>query len=450
MKRIISVVLLCIFVLGFACACGKKQSQNNSSTNAVTENSSTITTNSDVMSETASESENSSDNSSNKEEDSSQKPTSSKANITRPGTSSNSQSVKVSPLDRKCVVMCGLSTDTANSYGTSREAALSEIADIAAAGYINSLSDRGNIKKDDWWEVVIKYDLTVWYSEFALYDSSKVQADGTKLTIDEHFKTLYDTIDNYVKPYPERWERFNGFWFDEHIWRGETNADFVTVTKTLYQKYGKRLYAVVATGEISGVEGNEDLIGTSAENMKKMLGSSFKYVTDAGFDSYGIDVREGALNGDIKHRYEEEMPGIYDGKSYYREYTELITRLVDHNFNLWYLPCAYTCSVAGGLDGIKKADEGYCLGHLEFFYNELENKRYAGGLMLYVYGLSEKSENNGTRGLKYHLVVENGDYASEDIYKLHPETDKWKRYSEKLRWVVKKYNSQEVPLLKKL
>lgn len=144
------------------------------------------------------------------------------------------------------------------------------------------------------------------------------------------------------------------------------------------------------------------------------------------------------------------MPGIYDGKSYYREYTELLLRLVDYDVNLWYLPCAYTCSVAGGLGGIKKADEDYCFGHLEFFYNELETRQYAGGLMLYVYGLSEKSEKNGTRGLKYHLVIGNGDYASEDIYKIHPETSKWKKYSQRLRQIVSDYNSRKANILRKL
>ncbi len=444
MKKIIAAALLCFFVFGIACSCGQKDKQNDSSTTIAPEkNSSTITTTSDVSSEVDTESE---EGSSKKEDNSSKGSTSSKLQVVRPGSSgssSNSQSIKVAPADRKCVVMCGFSTDTAKSYGTSREASLQEMEDVIAAGYVNSLSDRGNFKHDDYWEIVIKYDLTVWYSEFALFDS-------TKKTIDQHFKALYDEVDNYIKPYPERWERFNGFWFDEHIWRGETNEDFVTVTKTLYQKYGKRTYAVVATGEISGIEGNEDLIGTSADEMNKMLGSSFKYVTDAGFDSYGIDVREGAPNNDIAHRYQDEMPGIYDGKSYYREYTDLLTRLVDHNFNLWYLPCAYTCSVAGGLNGIKKADEGYCLAHLDFFYNELENKQYAGGLMLYVYGLSEKSENAGTRGLKYHLVVEEDDYASEDIYKLHPETDKWKRYSQRLRQIVNNYNSKKANILRKL
>ena len=314
--------------------------------------------------------------------------------------------------------------------------------DVIAAGYVNALSSRENLKKDDFWELILKYDLTVWYSEYATYNSSKK-------TIDQHFKTLYDIVDNHIKPYPERWERFNGFWFDEHIWRGETNEDFRTVTKTLYQKYGKRTYAVVATGEISGIEGNEDLIGTSADEMNKMLPEAFEFVTDAAFDSYGIDVREGAPNNNIADRYKDEMPGIVDGPSYYREYAQLLLRLVGHKVNIWFLPCAYTCTISGGIDGLKKANEDYCLAHLNFFYDELEMHEYAGGLMLYVYGLSEKSENGGTRGLKYHLVVE-GDIDSAEVYKLHPETKKWKKYSKRLREIVAKYNSKEVEFIREL
>ena len=69
--------------------------------------------------------------------------------------------------------------------------------------------------------------------------------------------------------------------------------------------------------------------------------------------------------------------------------------------------------------------------------------------MLYVYGLSAKSEGNGTRGLKYHLAVEDADYASEDFYKIHPETDKWLKYSKRLRQIVKAYNSEKAPFIRK-
>ena len=445
MKKIIASLLLCAFSSLLVCSCAKNP-EASSSTAAKPELSSTITTTSEISSED--ESKTSLDSSSKKENNSSKKPTSSKKPANN-SSSSSSQSVKVAPADRRCVVFCGMSYPTANSYGNTREDAFKEIADIAKAGYINSLSEREYLALDEYWDIVIKYDLTVWYSQYALFDSSKVQEDGTLLTLDEHLSVLYDIIDNHVKPYPERWERFNGFWYDEKIWRGQTNADFLAETKAIYQKYGKRNYAVLATGEFSGVEGNEELIGTKADEMDKILPSSFKYITDAGFDSYGIDVRDGAPNGNLIEKYQDTMPGIYDGESYYREYTELLLRLIGRDVNLWYLPCAYTCTVAGGLGGIRKADEGFCLGHLDFFYRELEERKYAGGLMLYVYGLSDKSENAGIRGLKFHLAVEQDGY-SMDAYKIHPETPKWIDYSTRLRQIVKDYNSKKESFVRKI
>ena len=444
MKRIISGILLCAFASILICSCSKK-TESNSSTVVETEKNSSIVTTSSVNTQMDSEPQSSSSN--KKEENSSEKPNSSQVENASTA-SSNSQSVKVAPADRKCVVFCGMSYPTANSYGDTREDTFREIADIAKAGYINSLSEREYLELDEYWDIVIKYDLTVWYSQYALFDSTKIQEDGTTLTIDEHLEYLYSVVDEHIKPYPERWERFNGFWYDEKIWRGQTNADFVTETKAIYQKYGKRNYAVLATGEFSGVEGNEELIGTKADEMDKILPSSFEYITDVGFDSYGIDVREGASNGNLAEKYKDEMPGIYDGESYYREYTEMLLRLVGRDINLWYLPCAYTCTIAGGVGGIRKADEGYCLGHLNFFYNELENRKYAGGLMLYVYGLSEKSENAGIRGLKYFLAVESEGYTM-DAYKIHPETPKWIYYSVRLRQIVKDYNSQKANILRK-
>ena len=199
----------------------------------------------------------------------------------------------------------------------------------------------------------------------------------------------------------------------------------------------------MATGEFSPIEGNAGITGDTVSDDRKIKPEAFRYITDVAFDAYGTDVRDGALNDDIARRYKDIMPGIVDGKSYYREYTKRLLNMIDHNVNLWYLPCAYTCSVSGGLDGIKKADEDYCLAHLNFFYNELKTRTYSGGLMLYVYSLSDESENKGTKGLQHFFVVET-DYDSDGTYKIHPETPKWKKYSQRLREIVKEYNSTKV------
>lgn len=205
----------------------------------------------------------------------------------------------------------------------------------------------------------------------------------------------------------------------------------------------------MATGEFSPIEGNAGITGDTVSDDRKIKPEAFRYITDVAFDSYGIDVREGALNDNIEKRYKDIMPGIHDGKSYYREYTKRLINMIDHPVNLWYLPCAYTCSVSGGLDGIKKADEAYCLVHLNFFNDELKNQQYAGGLMLYVYSLSKESEDKGTRGLQHVFVVEAQD-DSDEMYKIHPETPKWRGYSQRLREIVREYNSTKVSITDKL
>ena len=63
--------------------------------------------------------------------------------------------------------------------------------------------------------------------------------------------------------------------------------------------------------------------------------------------------------------------------------------------------------------------------------------------MLYVYGLSKESEDKGTKGLQHFFVVE-ADYASDEEYVIHPETPKWKKYSQRLREIVREYNSNKV------
>ncbi len=446
MKRIISSLLLITFAFALLCGCKPRSNANESSIGTKSE----ISMSSNVTTESApAVSEDDKENSSKKEEnkpsssskkEENKKPDSSKITVNRPtaGNSSQSEHTKVSVNDRKTVVFCGMSADTANSYGNTLEDALREMNDIAKAGYINAISTRELCKQDKFWDMVIENDLTVWYSAWAIFDSSKK-------TLEQYMAPLHNIVDNYIKPYPERWEHFAGFWYDEKIWRKETNADFITETKHVYQRYGKRTYAVVATGEFTSIEGND--IGVTGDQMKKMSREAFKYITDAGFDSYGIDVRDGALNGDIKNYYKKVSEDIYDGPSYYREYTRIFLELIGKPVNLWYLPCAYTCKITGGLDGITKADEQYCLAHMNFFYEELENQEYAGGLMMYVYGLSKESEDAGRKGLKYHLVVE-ADDTSEELYKIHPEYPKWKSYSKRLREIVKEYNTTKVNLVK--
>lgn len=443
MKKIVASILLCAFACALISSCAPKTPIENSSTAAESEkNSSTITTTSEIVSDTDTESEKPSDSSSKKEDNTSKKPTSSKITVGRPGSSTQSGSIKVAVADRMDIVMCGFAPSYADYYGTDRKSGIREMEDIIATGYVNALSiGVDGLKNEDIWELVVKYDLGVWCSAWAVFDSKKK-------TLEQYTKNINEMV-AFVKQNDEWWSRFKGFWYDEKVWRRETNEDFIAETKYVYQKFGKRTYAVLATGEFSPIEGNAGITGDTVSDDRKIKPEAFRYITDVGFDSYGIDVRDGALNNDIARRYEDIMPGIVDGKSYYREYTKRLLNMIDHPVNLWYLPCAYTCTVSGGLNGIKRADEGYCLAHLDFFHGELEQQEHAGGLMLYVYGTSKESEAKGTKGLQHFLAVE-ADYSSDEMYKLYIETPKWRRYSERLREIVKKYNSEKANVTNKV
>ena len=308
--------------------------------------------------------------------------------------------------------------------------------DIISAGYVNSLCETSLLRDKEYWKFIIDNDLTVWYDANSLFDSSTT-------TLDSYLSYLYKTVDQYIIPFPDRWERFNGFIYNEKIRRGEDSDDFVAETQAVYRKYGKRTLAILATGEFSDIDGNDG----NAKNMNKFRGDALRYVTDVVFDSFTIDVRDGEHNNAVKEKYQEFMPEVVDGKSYYRELTELLIDRVEHQVNIWFMPCAYNVLTESNADGIERADEEFCLAQLDFFYEELSEYDNTGGLMLYTYGMSSTDEGKrGLRGLKYRLAVEN----DEGGYKIRPDEEKWLKYSERLKEIVNDFNTKKAPIIRKI
>ncbi len=456
MKKISSILLLTVFVFAFFCACAPKDVGGASS--AVTESevllsstveTSSVSTESEQQEDKSSSSKKEESSSSEKEPSSSEKEPSSSLKeesssskgtiiVQRPGSQSNSQGVKVSPADRNSVILNYFTTSYANSYGTTRNDGYNEMEDIIAAGYVNSVCETTLLRDMAFWKFVIKNDLTVWYDANTLFNSA------TK-SLDDYLAYLYRTIDDYIKPFPERWERFNGVLYNEKIRRGESNDDFISETSAVYRKYGKRTFAILATGEFSDIDGNDG----EAADMNKVKGDALKYITDVTFDSHYIDVRDGEHNSALAEKYKDTHPEIVDGKSYYRELTKMLVGAVGHQVNVWYLPCAYTCPIDGGLDGLERADEEYCLAQLNFFYEELANCDNTGGLMLYTYGMSSSNEKKGLKGLKYYLAVENDEEGGEK-YKIRPESEKWEKYSQRLKEIVNSFNTQKADIVRRI
>ncbi len=444
-KVIVAIMAISVFAVTL-CSCAGGGNESVSSTVANEESqtySSENTTTSAVVSDEEDESSSEPESSSSKTEDES---TSSKAsvNVSRPpkndkNSSSETSSVTYSESSvsyANADLQIGayhFSPQWATNYGESDAQRYQEFEDVVKSGYFNTFATKwANLVNPDLWEICEKYDLTVWM------DTGKF--DSSEETIEEYIESVDYFVGQLVKN-PKWWARFNGFHFDEPIWNGQSNADFLTMTQALYRKYGKRIFPVFATGEFTAYEGNQLQINMNAKDMKKVNPMALKYVTDVGFDSYGVDVREGAKNGNKYSDWQKVSPNIVDGESYYVEHTKKLLSLFNRDVNVWFFPCAYTTSLWGGLDGIDRANEDYCLAHLNFFDSLLKKQINQGGIMLYTY---YQFSNSSELGLQSHLVVPdvNGNQ------KLRPSEDKWENFSQRLAELTKEYKKTEVKVVK--
>ncbi len=352
-----------------------------------------------------------------------------------PNMETESSSVKL-PVNPKLTAGVGVyhfSPGWTYNYGKEENKRYEEFEDVLSAGYFNTvITSQEWAEKERFWEICLKYRVTVWVSLYSYFQSQK--------TTLENYIAKVDKSVSIIRQHADWWDSFNGFHFEECIWRGQSNDDFAAEAKALYQKYGKRNFVVLATGEFTGVEGNEQQINTSAENMKKIHPSSFQYMTDISFDSYSVDVRDGALNGSFIARMQKELPSIKDGKTYYIEMTRLLKRLCGRPANVWFFPCAYTTGLWGGLNGQSRADEAYCLAHLNFFDELLDAEEFPGGMFLYTY---QQFSNKAELGLQSHLEVfaDKTDASGEKVYKLRPDEEKWTYYSTRLKELTEKYKT---------
>ena len=323
------------------------------------------------------------------------------------------------------ITMYHFNLSKATNYDGTGFTRFDEIEDIFYNGYCNNIIiGVDSLKQQKFTDMLIKYNVSFWISAWSYFDSQ------------------YTTIENYVNQFSyldqirdnkQLWDLFLGFHYDENIWRGQSNADFLTMTKAFYEKYGKRNFPVFATGEFTGYEGNQNQIDMDAANMKKINPAALKYVTDVAFDSYSVDVRDGYSNGTYIDKLNKTYPNITDGKSYYSEYTKILLALFDHDVNVWYFPCAYTTSLWSG----GKADEAYCVAHLKYLANLLKQQKYQGGICLYTY-----QSGNKEKGLSQNLVVKTKK-TNEQI--LFPQYNKWKIYSTAFKDITTEFRKTQAP-----
>ena len=439
MRKLLSAVILSAFIACMLlCSCNAEPTKASSapakeeSQYSETETSS-IFNYVETSSEESSSEESSSDEvstSSKKESSSSKEASTSSENkvpskiekprptVSRVSSETESDKVKIPVKNTRGIGAYHFNYKWTTNYGTSSVNKILELNDVISQGYFNTLMvERGFGAMDpEFWRICVENDVSVWYMLFSYFDSSKE-------TIEEYIARFDEEI-QFIRQKDEWWDNFCGFAFDESVWRGQTNEDFLTECKALYQKYGKRNFPVLATPEYSDNAGN--FAGTEFEE-RKMTPEALKYVTDIAFDSYGSDVRDGAPT---------------DGKKNYRNLTNELLDFVGHPVNVWFYPCAYTVRLSGGLNGIMRADEDYCIAHLEFFDELLKEQEYQGGLYLYTY----TQFGDDDFGLQSHLKVTDKD----GNVKLRPEEKKWARYSTLVKRLTAEYKGEEVTLLHKI
>ena len=441
-KVLSAVLVLIMSALFFSSCAGEKKENDTSSKTAEKEYSSQVTS---VENEASSKKEEISSikEDSSKNEEASQKETSSKK-FQRPSeTESGSVKVTVDPSKTKGIGVYHFSPGWADHYAEkpTDDQRYEEFEDVLKSGYFNTVV--GVELEPRFWEICEKYEVSVWMNIWTLYDTKSSKPEINNL---EKYVANIDKTISVIKANPKWWSRFQGFFYDEPIWRGQKNEDYLAITRTLYQKYGKRNFPVFATGVLIGVEGNELQLGQTADANKKVLPFALEYTTDVAYDSYSVDVRDGASNGGYIERVRKEanLPGIVDGKSYYREIANSMLRITGHPANIWFFPTAYRTNLWGGLNGDTHVTEEFSVAMLDFMRDLLEEYDYQGGLMLYNY---QKFSN--AHALAEVLVVKDENGRN----KLCPEGyegKKWNSYCYLIKEITKEYKANEARVLKTL
>ena len=471
MKKLISVALLAVMLLGILSACKNKD-------NGVA--SSNITSSDAAYSEVSTQSETSSkENVSSKEE--SKKPaesTPSKVeNVSKAETSS-----KVEEVSSKADVQNTVSTNIIQTvgpskfieigvyhfephwtthYGTDEDSRFKEFEDVVSQGYFNSVICSGTyFGHKRFWEIVKKYDLKVWLSCYSYYDSEKIDKSGNPVvtTIDTWVKNTAEKHVAKIRNDQEKFKYFQGFFFDEPILRGQSNRDFLTMTEALYKKYGRRIHVCESINIFRNWNSTADDFDMDFEltveyrnamtPKSKPFGNTkaFKYVTDIGLDAYNFDVREGTKTTQELQKYMDAFPEIKSGADYYKLMFNFMKKALGDSKNIWHWPCSFTTSIYTELNNYRdpndpkkmlRANEDYCLAHLQFFKDLLLEHKYQGGLYLYNYYDADAETKPFEKGLVSHLVVRDK-YGNQ---LLQPSETKWSLYSRTLQSICEEFRN---------
>lgn len=422
MKRILALVLVLCMFLPIVVACKKSDVKGSGSSSAIASEESEITSDKESSKITTTSSKQEADDSEENEED-------------ETSSSTESQSVKLN-RDGLKIGIYHMSMNWCDSYGTRFEDREREFRENVEAGYFNTyfLSglDLGKGYLLTEIKIIAEHGYTFWLSMGNFHS----EGSGTE-DIEYHESQLQLVIDAITKMGYR--DNLMGMIWDEPIWNGQTNRDFLTQSELYYKKFGLRTFPVFATGEFSGIEGN---LNTPSEKMGKVATEALKYVTDVGFDSYGVDVRleDAYVNGAQASRYEawsqELGVSVKNGQDYYTGYKKLLKKRVGHDVNIWYFPTAYNWPINNG----GQADEQFCMAHLKFMAEDLMKENYQGGIALYTYYAHQPERISFAQ--RCDITDKRGNYTR------YPNIAKWEKYCDLIRETRVKFDSIKAKTVK--
>ena len=307
-----------------------------------------------------------------------------------------------------------------DTYGTDDASRLREFTEIVEGNYFNQWflgTDINDLLIEC--ELIAKSGGSIWLG---------IGYDPKSETLKQYEDKVRSILDALEKAGYR--DLVNGVHWDEPYWNNYTYKDLQDQMKVNYTVFGLRNFPVFGLAEFSDATPQTNKNG---DPMPWVCPEYSKYITDAGYDYYSVDVRDGASNGNgAAYREHSGYLGetVTTGKELYLGYTKRLKRLIGHDFNLWYFPNAYGTKTWDGV-----ADEDFCIAHLDFFAEDMLKQKYPGGLAVYTY--YTHTTTHGYIGLKERIPIKDefGNYTH------FPEKEKWPSYFKLLQDYCKKFSS---------
>lgn len=268
------------------------------------------------------------------------------------------------------------------------------------------------------------YGTTIGAAKIARENGSQVWLGMESFNAKENLSDFMKRTDRFIVKLKEQelWDTVVGFHWDEPISNSRwTNEEFLDLTKAISEEYGKRIFPVFASSQVVGTKGNFD----DPEDTTILKSFATKYITDFGYDAYGFDFRKPYSEAMTKkiNELSEKFPEITSVDNFYRFYLNTLKdRMENKDAKVWVFPTAYTVNTWAGY----KADEDYCIAHLEGLKNILFEFDNPGGIFNYTY----KTWNTVNPAMDIHLGINN------------PE--RWNKYEEACRRILNEIKDIEI------